>query len=279
MISEIAQQIGARVRSARADAGLSQLEVAAALDLSQAAVSQIEAGRRSPRVDELSLLSGLLARDVDYFLSPMREQPQMLGMTFRAATAELPLPDLRDALGKFIDEVEAQPAPGAELSIKATEPVAAARETLEISGQDTVPVNVKRIAARLGVSLFFRPFPDALSAFLLRGDGRSVIGVNSNQAPFRQRFSAAHECGHFVLRHADDSVFDYAVPATSDGEPPGYHPQNEREANTFAAELLMPADQLGEEAASTSLARLAKRYKVSQEAMSFRLLNLGLRRA
>lgn len=277
MISEVGQQIGARVRSARADAGLSQLDVAAALDLSQAAVSQIEAGRRSPRVNELALLSDLLARDVDYFLIPMREQAPTVGMTFRAATAELPLPDLRDALGKFIDEVEGQPAPGSELTIKATEPVAAARETLEQSGQGTVPVNIKRIAARLGVSLFFRPFPDALSAFLLRGDGQSVIGVNSNQAPVRQRFSAAHECGHFVLRHADDSVFDYAVPATSDGEPPGYDPHNEREANTFAAELLMPADRLGEEAASMSLARLAKRYKVSQEAMSFRLLNLGLR--
>lgn len=278
MTSEIAQQIGARVRSARADAGLSQLDVAAELDLSQAAVSQIEAGRRSPRIDELALLSGLLARDVDYFLIPMREQAPPLGMTFRAATAELPLPDLRDALGKFIDEVEAQPAPGPELSIKATEPVAAARETLKLSGQETVPVSINKIAARLGVSLFFRPFPDALSAFLLRGDGRSVIGVNSNQAPVRQRFSAAHECGHFVLRHADDSVFDYTVSASSDGEPPGYDPQNEREANTFAAELLMPADRLGVEAASTSLARLAKRYEVSQEAMSFRLLNLGLRR-
>jgi Zn-dependent peptidase ImmA (M78 family)/DNA-binding XRE family transcriptional regulator len=279
VISEIAEQIGARVRSARADAGLSQSAVASALDLSQAAVSQIEAGRRSPRIDELALLSGLLARDVDYFLSPMREPTPMLGMTFRAATAELPLPDLRDALARFIDEVEAQPLPSAELSIKAAEPAAAARETLEKSGQDTVPVKIKRIAARLGVSLYVRPFPDALSAFLLRGDGQAVIGVNSNQAPVRQRFSAAHECGHFVLRHADDSVFDYAVPATSDGEPPGYDPQNEREANTFAAELLMPADRLRDEAATTSLARLAKRYEVSQEAMSFRLLNLGLRRA
>lgn len=279
MPSEVAQQIGLRVRSARADAGLSQSDVAAELALSQAAISQIEAGRRSPRVVELASLSGLLGRDLDYFLGPMREQPQMLGMTFRAATAELPLPDLRDALSKFIDEVETQPSLTAELSIKAAEPVAAARETLKKSDEASVPVNVKRIAARLGVSLFFRPFPDALSAFLLRGDGQSVIGVNSNQASVRQRFSAAHECGHFVLRHADDSVFDYAVPATSDGEPPGYDPQNEREANTFAAELLMPADRLREEAATMSVGRLAERYEVSQEAMSFRLLNLGLRNA
>jgi Zn-dependent peptidase ImmA (M78 family) len=65
--------------------------------------------------------------------------------------------------------------------------------------------------------------------------------------------------------------------ATSNGEPPGYDPQNEREANNFAAELLMPEERLVHEAAEHSLARLAKRYEVSQEAMSFRLLNLGLR--
>lgn len=279
MPSEIARQIGARVKSARVEAGLSQSDVASALALSQAAVSLLEAGRRSPRVDELASLSGLLNRDLDYFLIPMREEPSVMGMTFRAATAELPLPDLQKALSRFIDEIETQPYPGAELIIEATEPKAAARETLEKSGQDRVPVSIKSIATRLGVGLFFRPFPYALSAFLLRGDGRSVIGVNSNQSPVRQRFSAAHECGHFVLRHADDALFDYAVPATSDGEPPGYDWQNEREANSFAAELLMPADRLQAEAPTMSLARLARRYEVSQEAMSFRLLNLGLRRA
>lgn len=277
MPSEIARQIGARVKSARVEAGLSQSDVASALALSQAAVSLLEAGRRSPRVDELASLSGLLNRDLDYFLIPMREEPSVIGMTFRAATAELPLPDLQKALTRFIDEIETQPYPGAELVIEATEPKAAARETLEKSGQDRIPVSIKSIATRLGVGLFFRPFPDALSAFLLRGDGRSVIGVNSNQSSDRQRFSAAHECGHFVLRHADDALFDYAVPATSDGEPPGYDWQNEREANTFAAELLMPADRLQAEAPTMSLARLARRYEVSQEAMSFRLLNLGLR--
>jgi Zn-dependent peptidase ImmA (M78 family) len=62
------------------------------------------------------------------------------------------------------------------------------------------------------------------------------------------------------------------------GEPPGYDPDSEREANTFAAELLMPERRLIDEAAEMSLARLAKRHEVSQEAMSFRQLNRGLPR-
>ena len=59
--------------------------------------------------------------------------------------------------------------------------------------------------------------------------------------------------------------------------PPGYNWEQEREANYFAAELLMPADCLREDAPKHSAARLAQRYKVSIEAMGFRLKNLGLR--
>jgi Zn-dependent peptidase ImmA (M78 family)/DNA-binding XRE family transcriptional regulator len=278
VLSKTAGQIGERVQAARLDAGLSQAQVAEAIGLSQAAVSHVEAGRRSPRVDELAALAELLTRDMDYFLAPMRKQENVLGMRFRAeATAELPLPQLRHAVSLFIDEVEASPHPEAELIVKASDPEAAARETLQKADADSVPVEVKAIARKLGVAMFFRPLPDALSAFLLRGEGRSVIGVNANQPAVRQRFSAAHECGHFVLRHTDESVFDYAVPATSDGEPPGYDPNSEREANSYAAELLMPREHLQRDAPGTSLSRLAQRYEVSQEAMSFRLKNLGLR--
>jgi transcriptional regulator with XRE-family HTH domain len=275
--SEVAKQIGARVRSARVESGLSQAEVARALELSQAAVSQLEAGKRSPRVDELAVLSDLFARDIDYFLTPMRSGGDPVGMTFRAATAELPMPELQRAVIRFIDEIERQAPPRAEATVRSSSPERAARDARTHTGQETVPVNVKGIARRLGIGLYFSPLPDALSAFLLRANQRAVIGVNSNQHPVRQRFSAAHEVGHFVLGHSDGSLFDYAVPATSDGEPPGYDPQSEREANMFAAELLMPEDQLIEEAPDYSVARLAKRYEVSQEAMSFRLLNLGLR--
>jgi Zn-dependent peptidase ImmA (M78 family)/DNA-binding XRE family transcriptional regulator len=277
VLSETALQVGERVQAARKDAGLSQAEVAEVLGLSQAAVSHLEAGRRSPRVDELAALAELVGRDLDYFLVPMRKQ-EVLGMTFRAvATAELPLPELQRALIRFIDDIESRPVPEPGITIRATQPERAASETRKKAALDAVPVDVKAVARKLGVAMFFRPLPDALSAFLLRGEGRSIIGVNANQPLVRQRFSAAHECGHFVLGHTDESVFDYAVPATSDGEPPGYDWKNEREANTYAAELLMPRVHLQQDAVTTSLSRLARRYEVSQEAMSFRLQNLGLR--
>jgi Zn-dependent peptidase ImmA (M78 family) len=100
--------------------------------------------------------------------------------------------------------------------------------------------------------------------------------VNSQQAPVRQRFSVAHELGHFVLHHRDQHFIDYGVPAAVDGKTPGYNWEHERGANRFAAELLMPADLVRSDAKTTSLTRLARRYEVSQEAMGFRLANLGL---
>jgi len=118
--SEVSQQIGARVRAARVESGLSQADVAAALDLSQAAVSQLEAGRRSPRVDELAVLSDLFARDIDYFLTPMRAGGDRIGLTFRAGTAELPLPDLQRAVMRFIEDVESQPFPESVLRVRAS---------------------------------------------------------------------------------------------------------------------------------------------------------------
>jgi Zn-dependent peptidase ImmA (M78 family)/DNA-binding XRE family transcriptional regulator len=275
--SEISQQIGERVRAARVESGLSQADVAAALDLSQAAVSQLEAGRRSPRVDELAVLSDLFARDIDYFLTPMRARTAPVGMTFRAATAELPLPELQRAVTRFIQEIESQALPEQRVRVHVSEPASAAREVRKQTGQTGVPVDVNGVARAVGIGIFYEPLPDALSAFLLRADEHAVIGVNANQAPVRRRFSAAHELGHHVLGHAAGSVFDYAFPTTAEGEPPGYNPQHEREANQFAAELLMPEENLVEDAPLLSLARLARRYEVSAEAMSFRLLNLGLR--
>ena len=64
---------------------------------------------------------------------------------------------------------------------------------------------------------------------------------------------------------------------TSDGEPPGYNWTHEREANEFAAELLMPEAHLERDAEHNSVSRLARRYQLSEEAMGFRLRRLGVR--
>lgn len=273
MSSDLIKQIGVRVRRAREARGLSQVALAAAIGTSQAAVSNLEAGNRPMRVDELVAISRALGEDVDYFIAQTREQRGPVGVTLRAEVADLPLPDFAAAINAFVDEIEDAPLPPARVAIKASKPHTAAKEVLAKSNQTRPPIDVHAVARDLGVAVFARPFPNALSALILRHGKNAFIGVNSHQAPVRQRFSVAHELGHFVLHHADHHFIEYA--AGLEGEVPGYDWEHERAANQFAAELLMPAEMVKRDARTTSLARLARRYDVSQEAIGFRMANLA----
>ena len=101
--------------------------------------------------------------------------------------------------------------------------------------------------------------------------GRPVIAVNSARPLCRRRFSIAHEIGHYILRH-NSLLF-----SGSGGE--GMikrDPKQERAANAFAAEFLMPKMALSREAHKYSLRGLARRYMVSMQAMEIRLKELGL---
>ena len=101
--------------------------------------------------------------------------------------------------------------------------------------------------------------------------GRPVIAVNSARPLCRRRFSIAHEIGHYILGH-NSLLF-----SGSGGE--GMikrDPKQERAANAFAAEFLMPKIALSREAHKYSLRGLARRYMVSMQAMEIRLKELGL---
>lgn len=276
MPESFAAGVAARVRRARESAGVSQAQVAEALGISQAGVSNLESGSRPLRVQDLYLLSKLLGRELDYFLAPVRSSRGPVGVTLRATVAELALPDLREAVESFLDEVEDEPLPDADVSVKATKPIETAERVRKATGQKKPPVDVEQIARALGVCVYRWPFPEALSALILRHGEHAIIGVNTHQASARQRFSIAHELGHFVLHHRAQHFIEYGVGQAVDGEHPNYDWQNERDANAFAAELLMPERHVRRDAAELSLTRLARRYKVSHEAMSFRLANLGL---
>ena len=145
------------------------------------------------------------------------------------------------------------------------------------------PVPVERIAANLGIELKFSPAEDDLSGALIRTDETVVIGVNSSHHPNRQRFTIAHELGHFLLHegiqmHVDE---DFRVNLRNE-ESSKATSREEIEANRFAAELLMPRhfieqDVIKYEAHSEDLVQLlSQRYMVSTRAMEIRLTGLGV---
>jgi len=152
------------------------------------------------------------------------------------------------------------------------------------------PVPVDKIARSLGITITLDQVDNDLSGFLFRDQkvGKTVIGANKSHHPNRLRFTIAHELGHYLL-HAGEVVHLDEEPASftldfRDGKSAKGQDDNEKEANLFAAELLMPAKFLRQELEgkhfdlltnNRGLERLAKKYKVSLQALMFRLANLG----
>jgi Zn-dependent peptidase ImmA (M78 family) len=160
---------------------------------------------------------------------------------------------------------------------------ARAAELVEQIGVKAPPVPVEKIAKQLGVVVQYAPFDDELSGMAFLKEGVAIIGINSNHHPNRQRYTLAHELAHICLHrwhleagvHVDQSSVNSLRRdlVSADGTNP-----LEREANAFAAELLMPrkllAGALDERMLDLDddrLLALAKRFKVSLMALQYRL--------
>lgn len=153
---------------------------------------------------------------------------------------------------------------------------------LSESGVRRPPVPVEEIAERLGLEIRYAPFDGDLSGALVRSKDETYIGVNSSDHPNRQRFTIAHELGHFVLHRGITLHVDKNFRVNlRDGDSSRGIDRDEMEANRFAAELLMPTrlimrdlEQL-RDVNQAALDSMARRYKVSAHAMRIRLGNFG----
>lgn len=166
------------------------------------------------------------------------------------------------------------------------DPESQAQRILDTSGMTAAPVQVEKIAVWLGLHVERADLGDDVSGILVVENDRGMIGVNATDAPVRQRFSIAHEIGHFILHKLELPVFidrKYSA-AFRDGLSSEGSDPREREANSFAACLLMPEDQVRAKVQKTSfdlgddqeLAALAAHFQVSRQAMMYRLLNMGV---
>ena len=143
--------------------------------------------------------------------------------------------------------------------------------------------NVKKLTKLLKINLKEEPLSDDVSGFFVMTDTDNIITYNKSNGKLRQRFTIAHEIGHFILHSKEQPIFIDKTPSvmfrnnsSSTGED-----FKEREANAFAASLLMPRTLIEKEILNApndiddAIQHLADMFKVSQQAMSFRLSNLG----
>lgn len=147
------------------------------------------------------------------------------------------------------------------------------------------PVPIERIVKSCTIRVEYAPLDDTLSGLAHIRDDMPIIGINTLHAPTRQRFTLAHELAHIQLHrreleravHVDRGSLRRDPLAAAGVDP------IEIEANTFAAELLMPTELLISALKGRSVdleddeavSALAKRFRVSDAAMRFRLSSLG----
>jgi Zn-dependent peptidase ImmA (M78 family) len=139
-------------------------------------------------------------------------------------------------------------------------------------GGKELPVPVASIAEDLLGLLVEQEPLRGVSGLIYPAERRIVL--NAADVAARRRFTLAHELGHWTHHCAGPDaapVFCRAVDETLDA---GTRAQ-ERTANIFAAELLMPEDAM-RAAWSGSVAAAADRFGVSGLAMHWRAYSFGL---
>lgn len=150
---------------------------------------------------------------------------------------------------------------------------------------DNFPINIEQLVSNEGITLRVHDFKDEVSGLLFIQGNTKTIGVDKNSGDLRKRFTIAHELGHYILHNERSNMFVDKVFFRKNSE--GYTTKEEKiekEANYFAANILMPEKLIHNAIANLTcdlyeddtITKLAAAFKVSNSAMSFRLINLGI---
>jgi hypothetical protein len=147
-----------------------------------------------------------------------------------------------------------------------------AARLLQRAGVSREPVSLRDVVSALNLEVVRTTGEPFLCEGALQpvGDSHAIV-VRGASNEHRRRFTIAHEIGHFVLHPG-------RLAPERGGAVNAAWQEKEREADQFAAELLMPEDLVREAVAEhgDDATRLADRFDVSRQAMQTRLRRLGL---
>ncbi len=149
-----------------------------------------------------------------------------------------------------------------------------AQSLLKMALIKEAPVDLTRIAEQLGFMIIPYPFPDKRKGMVFIEGGIRAIGINEKHPITLQRYTIGHEFGHFVNghRHEDNQFIEDELKYAN------HHFQQEKEADAFSSELLMPLEFLKKDLAEIGLdiSTLKEKYQVSEQALWIRLISTRL---
>lgn len=137
-------------------------------------------------------------------------------------------------------------------------------------------IRIEAIAEYCDATIFYEPLQGCAARIVGYGD-RAYITVDSRSRRERQRFSAAHELGHWMMDRCRVSSFLCAEKVfAAEWE----HDNPERRANLYAADLLLPKSMFeprakNKEITFDAVRALAKDFQTSLTASAIRLVQLG----
>jgi Zn-dependent peptidase ImmA (M78 family) len=150
-----------------------------------------------------------------------------------------------------------------------------ALKILERFGFDSPPVDPIVVAHELGINVRFvkfNPENKKISGFFYAK--RNEIFVNEEEDIYRQVFTIAHELGHKLLHEEWLKTNDYQV-LWRDASLYDTDDAKEKEANCFAANLLVPKAMLKQYYQVANVEELSVLFGVSRQVITFRLKNEG----
>lgn len=143
-----------------------------------------------------------------------------------------------------------------------------------------VPVDIIDIAKSYGICVYVAEFNNEISGAIRYNNSKEKfeIIVNKNNAKVRQRFTIAHELGHYFLHRnmlKDSGIHIDALYRTAT-QTNMQTKEQEKEVDYFAGALLMNKMTIEKLIEDYSIEELAEIFDVSYSAMTVRLNILGL---
>ena len=275
-----------RIRDLRKRAGLTQADLAQRLGVDTSLISRWEKGEREPSPQQTMDIARAVGVTLDFLLNAQVQPRFMLrgaaprGMDENHEVRRA-ITDAEQQIHFLHTVYETAGKPPRKLTLKydlsaVPEPdlpdfAAELRGVLRLNHFVTLD-ELKQALRDHNLHVFEWAMPSNLSGMSYRG-AFTVIFINALQPKPRRLFTLAHELAH-VLFHLDDEQGPGIVSLFSRRDD-----REERQANQFAAELLMPLDQVnvlkqqmaGRLRTPEGLESLAQMFNVSRDAMFYRL--------
>lgn len=297
MLDVMDETVSGRVRAVIRAASLSQAAFADHVGLSPDKLSKSLGGIRRFTSLELALIAEAGQVTVDWLLTG--REPLQPVLAARTSTPSRPSAARRDGIAEVTDrftsaydvldllgrtpalpelpsvatDAPRDPDEGAALAEAARELLrAVGAETIAEQSTDDLLASWERT---FGVDIAITRLPSGLDGLAWQADHFRLILVNRTDRWTRQRFTIAHELGHILARDAQNLLLEAEVAPGRQAE------ASEVRANAFAANLLLPEDELRAAWSATartddSFGRLVVRFQVSPSALAARMKALGI---